>query len=248
MSGLMVAAFSRCLWRQRALEIALSLKASLLRASARALKHSERGSYLMIDKKSDRQGEHIVAPADAAQDGDVLAWQGRLDLFAPLREGGPGRAPTLLIILAISAAGIVWAVLADQSILSDNPLAYVAGIGGFIAIMTVLVIFLLRGLFRRRKVVFVLAPDHAEIRAHAAQERVDAAVNLVADVVTGTRQGQAVAKAHVAWGDVKRAVFLPEACQILLKSRDINLRFHCQNAGRYAQASAIVEAHVKDRH
>ncbi len=95
--------------------------------------------------------------------------------------------------------------------------------------------------------MFVLAPDHAEIRSHAAQGKLDAAVNVVADVMTGTRQGQAVPKARVAWGDVKRVLYMPEAYQILLKSRETNLRFHCQDTGRFVRAKAIVDAHVGNR-
>lgn len=178
---------------------------------------------------------------------DELSWQGRLDLFAPLREGGPGRAVTLLIIIAICIVGIIWAVLTDQSILAENPLAYVAGIGGVCAILVVLIIFLLRGPFRRRKLVFVLDCDHAEIRKPKAQERVDAVVNLVADVVTGTRAGTAVPKSSVVWADVKRVRYMPDAHQILLKSREINLRFHCHDADRYARAKAIVDAHAGGR-
>ncbi len=74
--------------------------------------------------------KHLVADATDAPDRDALVWQGRLNLFAPLREGGPGRAVRLLITIAINVLGIIWAVLADQSVLADNPLAYVAGIGG----------------------------------------------------------------------------------------------------------------------
>ncbi|MCC5968502.1 MAG: hypothetical protein JJU15_00975 [Pararhodobacter sp.] len=201
----------------------------------------------MTDRTQTAETDQSAATGAVDPKQDELSWQGRLELFAPLREGGPGRAMTHIAIIAISVAGIIWAVLADQSILADNPLAYVAGIGGFGAILTTLIIFLLRGPFRSRKVVFVLAPDHAEIRKRTAQEKVDAAVNLIADLATGTMAGQAVPQSFVPWADVTRVRYLPEAHQILLKLREINLRFHCHEADRYARAKAIVGAHTGNR-
>jgi len=195
-------------------------------------------------------------PGDPAPDprADSLSWPGRLERFAPVAEGGPGRARSLVILTVLSLLLIGVAVAVETGRHPFGRLGYNAetmivilgGGTGVIALLAMLLYLAMRLGMRSLDVLFVLTPEGAEVRPGDGQQTIDAVIEAAAGAFARSQRlggGQMLPATALAWNEVSRVTILPERREILLRARRGSLRFHCPDETIFARARAIVESH-----
>ena len=173
----------------------------------------------------------------------LLAWPGVVPRFSRLREGGPGRPVTLLVVAAlVIALGYQGFRLLDQT-----------GIDGSGPAMMFISVFLLAGLgvwvlikagLRGREVRFVLSEGGVEVQPSKRQQDLDRRMRTLAllSFFLTWKGGQWAAwKPYIRWIDVREVRFNNAGREIVVLGPAWNIRLQC-TAENFEQAVEIIRS------
>ncbi len=175
----------------------------------------------------------------------LASWHGFVPLFAPCREGGPGRPLTLLIwVQAVFVLGIAGSHLMEkEGISSPGPamifLAFF--LGAFL-----LVWILVKVVLRNRKVTFYLSPGGVGLipsQAHRRLDRIMAWLTHLAFLLTW-KGGRWVAwRPSTRWRSVRRVRINERTHEILIIGGPWDIRLPCPD-GSFQRIARLVSQHL----
>ncbi len=178
----------------------------------------------------------------------LFEWAGTLPRFAPLREGGPGKPASLVVMLAMALALVAGGIrlLARQGMDGAGPVLFFLGCAWllFLAFW----VFIKAGL-RGRAVSFVLGDRGVEIVPSARQERMDRWMRFIALITfLFTRKGGQWSAWHpyTPWKDVRRVEIDETSGQIVVGGGAWDIRLIC-GGSHLEQAHGIILDRIPPR-
>jgi hypothetical protein len=155
-----------------------------------------------------------------------LRWQGRLPLFSPVREGGPGRRSTLIGWLLANLGTLWWGIrlVEQQGIDGIGPAAVVIAAA---SLLIQIIWILIKAVMRPLAVTFCVDARGVEILPTKEQRSLDRQMRRVSLVVFWLtwRGGQwSNWKPSTPWKQVKRVVIDEIAREVLVQGGPWDIR------------------------
>jgi hypothetical protein len=185
----------------------------------------------------------------------ALTWKGRLDRFAPVRENGPGKPLTLIVLAVFSypvtIAFVIW-IDSMQQVLDASAIGFLPTLLVLCAAICLAVFLpvwvLFRAIMRRLDVTFVLDSQGVRVVQSRGQQAFD---NLIgaAGAAAGASRGVHVPISGTdpwafSWGAVTRVTLDAPRKEFVLGSGRRALRFTCTDAETWDNAIQHLCAHV----
>lgn len=167
--------------------------------------------------------------AGTTEAGTALRWTQPLARFAPLREGGPGRPATLVVLaLALAALARFGAVRTqEQGIDGAGPAALLLAAVGFGALALWL---LVKAVLRPLSAEVEVDARGVRLRPQAGQRRLDRAMQGLVRLafLVSWKGGQWAGFApQVGWREVTEVRYWPRRRAYLLRGGPWDIRLHC---------------------
>lgn len=190
-------------------------------------KRANRSTAAAPGRGEPARGKRRATKADGDAARRSLRWEGRVDRFSSLMEGGPGR-PKTLGILASTGFGLLAAGIMRLGVLGDAwPVMIV--LGAFVLLTLVFWVLIKAGM-RSRDVVFVIDRKGVHIKPSAAQRSLDRRLHWLMLMVfwLTLKGGQWAAWAPMTpWREVRSVRVERAAKQVLVRGGAWHIRLMC---------------------
>lgn len=156
-----------------------------------------------------------------------ISWEGELERFAPLLEGGPGRPLTLALLDFVGLGLLLWGIHAMDQGLGGGPVFILFGA---LILGTVAFWILVKALLRTTRCSFLVDTKGIAIRPDKAQERLDNRLRWLMLIVfwLTLKGGQwATWKPFTRWSEVRSVKVFEAKRQILVTGGPWHIRLHC---------------------
>lgn len=181
----------------------------------------------------------------ASARGVLLEWPGVVARFSSVREGGPGRPASLLVVAMLAIAlGYQGFRLLEQNGM-DGAGPAMLFISTFL-LASLAAWLLIKAVLRSRDVRFVLSEAGVEVRPSTRQKKLDGAMRnlaLLSFLFTWKGGQWAAWKPFVQWKDVREVSFNDRSGEIAVVGGAWNIRLQC-TPENFEQAAEIIRTHA----
>ncbi|RQD83231.1 MAG: hypothetical protein D5R96_03340 [Methanocalculus sp. MSAO_Arc2] len=185
---------------------------------------------------------------DISSQAKTVSWSGKLPTFGPVREGGPGTLPVLIVFHAIGAFLVLYGIylIDTKGIGSAGPALVFFGI---LLLGTLILWVIIKGILRDNAVTFIVNDKGVKIVPSAGQRALDKKMKRLSHIVFlyTWKGGQwSLWEPFTRWKDMRRVLVNNQTREIVLSGGAWDIRLVCP-PDIFQTVVALVEEHIPKR-